>query len=74
MRPSGRRGGVMQGLGWCVLIGERLALELLGWGEIGNVSLIKGVDAFLDSPMKGVGVSLNSLIKCTLLIVLRVDI
>ena len=74
MRPSGRRGGVMQGLGWCVLIGVRLALELLGWGEIGHVSLMKGVDISLDSLMKGVGVSLNSLIKCTLLIVLRVDI
>ena len=49
----------MQGLGWCVLIGVRLALELLGWGEIGHVSLIKGVDISLDSLIKGVGVSLN---------------
>jgi hypothetical protein len=64
----------MEGLGWGVLIGERLALELLGWGEIGYISLIKGVEISLDSLMKGVGVSLNSLIKCTLLIVLRVDI
>ena len=46
-------------LRWIVLIGVRLALELLGWGEIGHVSLIKGVDISLDSLIKGVGVSLN---------------